>query len=732
MRILRHKLAWATAVALASLAIIARFAISAPEPSVGLIWYEAVDPTAGGGICAPQWQLLVRTDSPSIYAHTGTGCTSWTKLGTGTAGGGSVTSITCGTGLSCTPANPIVAAGTIAVDGTSPSGTGTGNTIAKWTGASTLGNSSVTDDGTTITLTKAVSLSQSLFGTATISPVAIPGPITVNDYAPTGFATAFVLRQDATGGASSLVTITGLAGGAAGRMVVIENISSDSTPIGLAPLNGGSAAANQFSSVNTNTARITPGGQALLWYDGTTTKWRILAVVSDYTISTNAQQFSTAGLLSAAASNLATTVSFTSAISPTALSGSTDNYAPTNIGTNTTIHQDVSSAATLTGLLSSVTNGSTSGRLLFLEDIATTAGDTLTLVNESASSTAANRFRLPGGLNYTLQPGDGITLRYDATVSRWRLEGTASNPAAHSSPIFATGFDGAQTFDGTTTILGIVPSGSVYTLPRAIWCSSCTVNTGVEIKEAGFPFFDNGILTLSGTGKIDDNGNSATAGAAGTARSAAWFGANAAGGAGGAPGAAGGASSSALCNPFVTTIATGGAGAIGGAGSTGGTCAGGSGGGAAATNTGGNWGGLTAIANTSCGDLVFSLQHARLGPTLGTALSYGSGGGGGGNGGGTGGGGGASGGNAFVAARILAGSGTIEAKGGNGANGASGGGGGGGGAGGYVTMIYESNQGTVAGSAVGGTHGTGNAGGGNGGDGGTCLVFRYNLSGDGT
>ena len=47
--------------------------------------------------------------------------------------------------------------------------------------------------------------------TGIITPTAIVGPSTTNNYAPTGFATASTIRQQATTG---LVTITGLAGGA--------------------------------------------------------------------------------------------------------------------------------------------------------------------------------------------------------------------------------------------------------------------------------------------------------------------------------------------------------------------------------------------------------------------------------------------------------------------------------------------------------------------------------------
>lgn len=45
----------------------------------------------------------------------------------------------------------------------------------------------------------------------------------------------------------------------------------------------------------------------------------------------------------------------------------------------------------------------------------------LTLPNESASSTATNRFVCPGAATFTLNPGDSVELWYDNTTARWRV-----------------------------------------------------------------------------------------------------------------------------------------------------------------------------------------------------------------------------------------------------------------------------------------------------------------------
>ncbi|MGC1490831.1 MAG: hypothetical protein WA798_05610, partial [Candidatus Acidiferrum sp.] len=140
-----------------------------PQPAVGLYWFLDADPTTGAGMAAPLYQLLVRTDTPSIYYKSGTANTAWTLIGTssGGGGGGTVTSITCGTGLTCTP-TPITTTGSVAItntavtpatytnatvtvnqqgqvtaasSGTAPvTGAGTSPDLTAWSSASTVGD----------------------------------------------------------------------------------------------------------------------------------------------------------------------------------------------------------------------------------------------------------------------------------------------------------------------------------------------------------------------------------------------------------------------------------------------------------------------------------------------------------------------------------------------------------------------------------------------------------------
>lgn len=102
-------------------------------------------------------------------------------------------------------------------------------------------------------------------------------------------------------------------------------------------------------------------------------------------------------------------------ITPAVLNANTDDYNPAGLDTAYEIRQDASGAIAISGI---VPGPSPSGRELVLTNI---SGFTITLTND-ATSVAANRFLLPGGVDYNLLTNGAATLRYDATSSRWRLK----------------------------------------------------------------------------------------------------------------------------------------------------------------------------------------------------------------------------------------------------------------------------------------------------------------------
>lgn len=302
-----------------------------------------------------------------------------------------------------------------------------------------------------------------------------------------------------------------------------------------------------------------------------------------------------------------------------------------------------------------------------------------------------------------------------------------------STEFFGDASDGTVVFDGSTTILGLVPSGSAYTLTRDIYCNNITVNTGVSIITAGFRIFAQGTTTLTGTGTIKNNGvnggnaSTSTGGTGGTIPSSVTTSVGTAGGAGGAGaipnGSINGTNGS---NSTATTYSISTAGGIGGTGGAGTNTPGSAGtaGGATASGTNGIRDSFTALSQVVAGNII----------KLGTG---GGGGGGGastnnvGNTGGGGGGGGAAGGLVFLASKALAGTGNLTATGGvggNGANavlssgGAGGGGAGGGGAGGVVILISKTAANPYTVTVTGGAAGSAGTGVGTGGTGGAAAA----------
>lgn len=102
-----------------------------------------------------------------------------------------------------------------------------------------------------------------------------------------------------------------------------------------------------------------------------------------------------------------------SAITPAALSANTDDYNPAGLATAQMIRQAVTTPINLTGLLAGV-----EGRIIVLQNNTALPGtDAMTLVHESGSSAAANRFFLASGANLAIPPIGSVILRY--TGSRW-------------------------------------------------------------------------------------------------------------------------------------------------------------------------------------------------------------------------------------------------------------------------------------------------------------------------
>ena len=283
------------------------------------------------------------------------------------------------------------------------------------------------------------------------------------------------------------------------------------------------------------------------------------------------------------------------------------------------------------------------------------------------------------------------TLLAGGTTGQVLTATTASAPswaaaAAGGAAIYGDGSDGTQTFDGTTTILGMAPSSSTYTMVRDIFLASSTINNGVSIITGGYRIFCQGTLTNNGT--IKNNGFAQTGGSGGSGTT---------GGTAGAGSGPGGSSSA-----TTGSAGTGRTSSFGGAGGAGGAGSGGAGGS----------GGTIAAPSASAGTL-HSLGDALNGQIssggASTQLQPGAGGGGAGGDGGNGPGGGGGGGAVILAGKTFAGTGAIQARGAPGGNGGgTNQGGGGGGGGGYVVVISGSvSSGAITGQTIDAALGSG-------------------------
>ncbi len=120
----------------------------------------------------------------------------------------------------------------------------------------------------------------------TISPGSLSA--SQNDWNPTGWAGASIIRVTS----SVAVDLTGLAGGRAGRVAIVQNIGANVET--LKNESSSSTAANRFALGGSDLA-LAGGASALLIYDGTSSRWRLIASSRGSSGSIGGTETSTAG-----------------------------------------------------------------------------------------------------------------------------------------------------------------------------------------------------------------------------------------------------------------------------------------------------------------------------------------------------------------------------------------------------------------------------------------------------
>jgi hypothetical protein len=109
-------------------------------------------------------------------------------------------------------------------------------------------------------------------------------------------------------------------------------------------------------------------------------------------------------------SDFASELRITGVVSPAQITADQNNYSPSGLGTSNVLRLSSDAARSITGV-----NAGAGGALLTIVNVGLFG---ITLVNDSGSSSASNRFAL--GSDLTIPAGRGTHIWYDAISSRWR------------------------------------------------------------------------------------------------------------------------------------------------------------------------------------------------------------------------------------------------------------------------------------------------------------------------
>jgi hypothetical protein len=86
----------------------------------------------------------------------------------------------------------------------------------------------------------------------------------------------------------------------------------------------------------------------------------------------------------------------------------------------------------------------------------------------------------------------------------WQWDGSVWNAYYNEGvdSVYGTGADGDATLDGTTTVLSMAPSSSVYSMTRDLYLNDLTINASVRLAPNGYRIFVKGTLKFMGADSI--------------------------------------------------------------------------------------------------------------------------------------------------------------------------------------------------------------------------------------
>jgi len=218
-------------------------------------------------------------------------------------------------------------------------------------------------------------------------------------------------------------------------------------------------------------------------------------------------------------------VSLSGDISPTQLVANTNDWAPTGFSTASTVRLSTDASRNITGIAAGA-----DGRVIILHNVGSFSA---VLTNQDVASSAGNRFLFGGDI--TLGADTSITLRYDATSSRWRAittpGGGGGGGGTVTSAAIAAGL--GITVSGTCTI---TTSGTCTVTQRTATTTTYVTGSGTHTSAAASAFIE--VTMCGGSGGGGDSGVAGGAGGSSTFNAAAQ---TAGGGSGATSGGAGGA-----------------------------------------------------------------------------------------------------------------------------------------------------------------------------------------------
>jgi hypothetical protein len=194
-------------------------------------------------------------------------------------------------------------------------------------------------------------------------------------------------------------------------------------------------------------------------------------------------------------------LSLTGVISPSQITSNQNDYNPTGIASASVLNLSSDALRSMSGLA-----GGAEGRVIALIN---TGSQVISLLNESTSSAAANRFAL--GCEMTIAGKQAALLRYDGIASRWRaISRPGGRELLTASRTYYVRTDGSDSNDG----LANTSDGAFLTRQKAIDTVAALdlsiYNVTIQIGNGTYT----GSLTVSGpwigSGTVTVQGNNAT------------------------------------------------------------------------------------------------------------------------------------------------------------------------------------------------------------------------------